>query len=82
MAKTLRALFDGEVLRPDAPVGLEPNTRYVVTVEREDSATPSDEAAYPLTQLLGYATDMGVTDLSTRHSWYAYGRLEGDTRGT
>jgi hypothetical protein len=25
---------------------------------------------------------MGVTDLSTRHSWYAHGRLEGDTRGT
>jgi hypothetical protein len=82
MAKTLRAFFDGEVLRPDAPVDLEPNTRYVVTVEREDSTTSSDEATYPLTQLLGYATDMGVTDLSTRHSWYAHGRLEGDTRGT
>jgi hypothetical protein len=25
---------------------------------------------------------MGVTDLSTRHSWYAHGHLEGDTRGT
>jgi len=82
MAKTLRALFDGEVLRPDAPVDLEPNTRYVVTVEREDSETPSDEATYPLTQIFGYATDMGVTDLSTWHSWYAHGRLEGDTRGT
>ena len=81
MAKTLRALFDGEVLRPDVPVDLKPNTRYVVTVEREDSETPSDEATYPL-PILGYATDMGVTDLSTRHSWYAHGRLEGETRGT
>ena len=33
MAKTVRAVFDGEVLRPESPVDLEPNATYVVTIE-------------------------------------------------
>lgn len=83
MAKTLRAVFDGEVLRPEEPVDLKPNTRYVVTIEREEEGEETgEEGAYPLTEILGLATDMGVTDLSTRHSWYAHGRLEDDRRGT
>ncbi len=81
MTKTLRVIFDGEVLRPEEPVDLQPNTRYIITVEPEEE-TQAAEEAYPLTQLLALATDMGVTDFATRHSWYAHGRLEGDKRGT
>ncbi|MBI2877025.1 MAG: antitoxin family protein [Candidatus Tectomicrobia bacterium] len=82
MTKTLRAVFDGAVLRPDEPVDLKPNTRYVVTIEREEEGEESgEEGAYPLTEILELATDMGVTDLSTRHNWYAHGRMEGDRRG-
>jgi hypothetical protein len=83
MTKSLRALFDGKVLRPEGPVDLEPNRRYLVTIERQiEGEKTSEECAYPLTQILELATDMGVTDLSTRHSWYAHGRLEGDGGGS
>ena len=80
MTKTLRVIFDGDVLRPEGAVDLQPNTWYVVTIEHEDEAK-TEEETYPLSQILTFATDMGVTDLSTRHDWYAHGRLEDDKRG-
>ncbi len=75
---TLRfhAVFDGEALRPEVPVDLTPHTRYLLTVEREGTQVETHDAAeYPLTEILKLATDMSVTDLSTRHSWYAHGKL-------
>jgi hypothetical protein len=33
MVKTIEAVFDGKVLRPDDPLGLEPNTRVRLTIE-------------------------------------------------
>jgi len=36
MAKSVRAVFDGEVLRPEETVDLKPNVRYLVIIERED----------------------------------------------
>jgi hypothetical protein len=81
MAKTLRAVFDGEVLRPEKPLDLKPNTWYLVSIEREEGERFAEEA-YPLTEILKWATDMGVTDLSTRHSWYAHGRLEDEAGET
>ncbi len=82
MVKTLQAIFDGQVLRPEEPVDLKPNTRYRITVECEQPADePKTENGYPLTEIRKLATDMGVTDLSTRHSWYAHGRLEDDGCG-
>jgi hypothetical protein len=80
MAKTLRAIFDGKVLRPAGPVDLQPNTWYIVTLEPEEEKKTQTES-YPLTQLLALATDMGVPDLSTRHSWYAHGHVEGGKGG-
>ena len=80
MTKTLRAIFDGNVLRPEGSVDLQPNTWYVVTVEREEGEKTEGEI-YPLTKILTLATDMGVTDLSTRHNWYAHGHREDDERG-
>ena len=83
MAKSVRAIFDGEVLRPEEPVDLKPNARYLVTIEPEDARKESGVAGpYPLTEIGRLATDMGVTDLSTRHSWYAHGRLENGGGGT
>ena len=84
MPKTLRVVFDGRVLRPEEPVDLKANTRYLVTIEREedDEEKPDKHEPYPLTEVLRLATDKGVTDLSTRHSWYAHGRLEVDQGGT
>ena len=80
MTKTLRAIFDGNVLRPEGSVDLQPNTWYVVTIEREEGEKTEGET-YPLTKILALATDMGVIDLSTRHNWYAHGHREDDERG-
>ncbi len=33
MSQTLEAVFDGEMLRPDEPIQLEPNTRVKITIE-------------------------------------------------
>jgi len=33
-----------------------------------------EEEPYPLTQIACLAVDMGVSDLSNRHDWYAHGR--------
>jgi hypothetical protein len=73
MAQTVRAEFDGEVLRPEQPVNLQPNTTYLVTIEREAPvANESTEDVYPLSAIGRLATDMGVTDLSIYHSRYAH----------
>jgi len=83
MSKTLRAVFDGKVLRPEEPADLKPNARYLLTIEREEEAKEAhDGQTYPLTEILRLATDMGVTDLSTRHTEYAHGRLEDRARET
>jgi Protein of unknown function DUF104 len=76
MSKTLHAIYDGEVLRPEEDSDLQPNTRYRVTVEEELVTNERDDAAYPLTVLLDIATDMGVSDLSLRHNDYAHHTLE------
>jgi len=83
MAKSLRVVFDGEVLRPEEPVDLKPNARYVVIVEREEERKEKgQEGAYPLTEIGKFAIDMGITDFSTRHSWYAHGRLDNNGSGS
>jgi predicted DNA-binding antitoxin AbrB/MazE fold protein len=37
MKRTMTATFDGEVLRPDEPVDLEPNTKVRITIEAIES---------------------------------------------
>lgn len=76
MSKTLEAIFDGEVLRPDDKTGLRPNTRYRITVEQAEDAKAPDATEYPLSVILKLATDVGVTDLAARHDHYAHGKLE------
>ena len=36
LQKTVTAIFDGEVLRPDEPLDLEPNTRVRITIEASE----------------------------------------------
>lgn len=84
MSKTLHAIYDGEVLRPEEETDLQPNTRYRITVEEEDNGKDAaSNTVYPLTALLGLAADIGVTDLATRHDQYAHDKLEdhGDSTG-
>jgi hypothetical protein len=79
MARTVRAVFDGEVLRPEEPIDLRPNRTYLVTIEHATPSADEDEL-YPLTEIGRLATDMGVSDLSSEHSRYAHGRVP-DERG-
>jgi hypothetical protein len=75
MSKTLEAVFDGEVLRPEDKTGLQPHARYRVTVEEIERPAPQDSVEYPLNALLRLATDMGVSNLAARHDEYAHGKL-------
>lgn len=77
MSHRVHAVYDGEVLRPESPVDLEPNTRYLLIVEKEKAnGEISQETPYPLSIIRSLATDMNVTDLSTRHDHYAHRKLE------
>ena len=78
MSHILHAVYDGEVLRPESAVDLEPNTRYLLIVEKEKTnGEISEETPYPLSIIRRLATDMKVTDLSARHDYYAHQKLEG-----
>ena len=77
MIKTLHAIYDGKVLRPEGSVDLDVGKRYVLIVERTiETKNKRKEPSYPLTQILDIATDVGVDDLSIRHDWYAYRRRD------
>lgn len=69
--KTLTALFDGEVLRPEHPVDLKPNARYVVTVEREVDGAEGQSAWDVLEKLVGSVE--GPRDWAAEHDHYLYG---------
>jgi hypothetical protein len=76
MSKTLEAIFDGEVLRPEEPTGLEPNTRVKLTIE------PVDESAGQPKSFLRVARSLnleGPRDWSERLDEYLY-RVEDDDR--
>jgi hypothetical protein len=80
MTTTVRVRFDGEVLRPEQPLDLSPDTVYVVTIEPEGPipAPEQDEAEeHPLLSIKRMAVDMGVDDLLINHDHYAHGRLNG-----
>jgi len=70
MTTTLYATFDGEVLRPEEPISLAPNTRVRVVIETE-----ADEALPP-TSFLRTAQGLnldGPPDWSSRLDEYLYG---------
>lgn len=84
MTKPFQAIFDGQVLRPEEPVDLQPQAHYLVTVEAaEKDAAVSSQRPHPLSELLALATDMGIEDLAARHQWYAHGyrALEDEENG-
>lgn len=46
MSKTLEAIFDGEVLRPEEPLELAPDTRVRITIETTNDDTQSPPASF------------------------------------
>jgi hypothetical protein len=76
MSQIIHAIYDGEVLRPEDGNNLEPNTRYVLIVEKDErDAEAGADAPYPLTVIESIATDMGVSDLAENHDRYAHAKL-------
>lgn len=72
MAKTLEAVFDGEVLRPVEPLDLEPNTRVRVTIEVKGEK----KEAYAFLRTARSLNLAGPSDWSTRIDEYLYGDIE------
>lgn len=68
--KTLHATFDGKVLRPEEPLDLEKNIRYLVTIENEE-ATDKQNLWDVLNEFSGKVE--GPKDWSQEHDHYIYG---------
>lgn len=71
MSKTLTAVFDGDVLRPDSPLNLEPNTRYVITIQSVEQPVAEENAWDVLEAMTG--TVEAPSDWSNEHDHYLYG---------
>ncbi len=75
MTKTLEAVFDGEVLRPDEPIELEPNTRVKITIETTEQPHANQKSFLRTARSLNL---QGPPDWSARLDEYLYG---GETQG-
>ena len=70
MSKTPEAVFDGEVLRPDEPLELEPNTRVRITIETRTHQERKGRSFLSTAQSLNLE---GPADWSERIEDYLYG---------
>ena len=72
MVRTIRVVFDGEVLRPEEPLDLQPNRWYAVTItEAGEDGTPAPGV---LDDLLDLAADFDLpSDFAEQHDHYLYG---------
>ena len=70
MSQTVTAVFDGEVLRPDTPLDLEPNARYVLTIQPAPSRT--EHNIWDTLERLAGTVD-APPDWSSEQDHYLYG---------
>jgi predicted DNA-binding antitoxin AbrB/MazE fold protein len=70
MTKTLEATYDGEVLRPDEPLELEPNTRVQITIETQQNRSGNSASFLNTARSLNLE---GPSDWSERLEEYLYG---------
>ncbi len=80
MNSRITAVFDGNVLHPDAPLDLTPNTRYVITIQESISPPIAGDAWDVLEAMTG--TIEAPPDWSSEHDHYLYGTPKGETEGT
>ncbi len=69
MSRTLEAIFDGEVLRPEEPLELKANTRVRITVEAESAPEPKRRSFLRTARSLNLD---GPPDWSERIEAYLY----------
>ncbi len=77
MVRTIEAVFDGEVLRPENPLSLEPNTRVRITIETVEASTAEATSFLDTARSLNLE---GPPDWATNIDAYLYdgeGRDEG-----
>ena len=79
MNKKVTVVFDGSVLRPDAPLDLTPNTRYVIVIQELISAPVEGDAWDVLEAMAG--TIEAPPDWSSEHDHYLYGTPKRETEG-
>ncbi len=72
MTKTLHALYDGKVLRPEEPLNLRPNIRVRITVEAADVKTAKKRSFLQTARSLELE---GPSDWSVRLEDYLYGEV-------
>lgn len=73
MTETFEATFDGDVFRPDEPVGLRPNTRVRLTVESTEAPEPKPKSFLRVARSLELE---GPSDWSSSLDEYLYGPRE------
>jgi predicted DNA-binding antitoxin AbrB/MazE fold protein len=71
MTTTLDAIYDGEVLRLDEPIELEPNTRVRITIE---TSKPISKKKRSFLQTARSLNLQGPSDWSARFEDYLYKR--------
>ena len=78
MSKVVTAIFDGNVLRPEASLDLIPNTRYVLTIQEFISPPVIGDAWDVLEMMTG--TVEAPPDWSNEHDHYLYGVPKSETK--
>jgi predicted DNA-binding antitoxin AbrB/MazE fold protein len=69
MSKTIEAFYDGEVLRPDEPLELQPNTRVRLTIDNLTTETRKPRSFLRTARSLNLE---GPRDWSERIEEYLY----------
>jgi hypothetical protein len=80
MTRTLEAVYDGKVFRPETKPDLEPNTRWKITIEDASVQAPAGDVWDTLAALTG--TVEAPEDWSEEHDHYLYGTPKRSERGT
>jgi hypothetical protein len=73
MTTTLYATFDGEVLRPESPIPLAPDTRVRITVEAGPAQETNKGEPYCFFRTAIAANLDGPPDWSERFHYYLHG---------
>lgn len=74
MKRTVEAIYDGEVLRPQGPLDAEPNRRYRVTVEDVDPVDVAMDEERPLLRILALARELDLPpDYAAQLHHYLHG---------
>ena len=77
--KTLYAIFDGKMLKPERSVDLEAGKRYVLTIKSKQKSTEVEKD--PAFDLSSLAVKTNISDLAREHDHYLYGIPRRESNG-